>query len=93
MEDLTTTHSARALAYEFKAEFGELAYNKANRVIATEWVLRRHKEMSMRHVDSARHTPITVELCLLPTQHAVRATELSRSAEFRGRRAAVDCVK
>ncbi len=40
-----TTRCARLVAYKFKAEFGEMRYNKANKCIAGDWVRREFKEM------------------------------------------------
>lgn len=88
-----TTAVARRVAYEFKAEFGELRYNKANRCIAAEWVRRKFRDMDMRYVDIVMHMDVCVELCLLPTKHAVLATGLAATPEVRARRAVVDHVK
>jgi len=80
-------------AYEFKAEFGELKYNKANRIIAGDWVRKKFKEMDMRAVDIVRHMSITVELCLVPTTEAVVAASFARDLETRKRRGLVDNPK
>ena len=84
---------ARRVAYEFKAEFGELRYNKANRCIASDWVRRRFRDMDMRYVDIVIHMDVCVELCLTPTCHAVRAARLAATPEVKGRRALVDYAK
>lgn len=88
-----TTRAATMAAYEFKAEFGELKYNKANRILAGDWVRKHFLDMGMRKVDIVRHMDIAVELCLLPTCNAVRAAELARTREVRERRSVVDLPK
>lgn len=88
-----TTRAARMAAYAFKAEFGEMRYNKANRLIAGDWVRKHFRDGGMRYVDIARHMDIAVELCLLPTSSAATAAELARTREVRARRAAVDHAK
>ena len=92
-QDGATSNIARRVAYEFKAEFGELKYTKANRCIAGDWVRKRFREMDMRYVDIAIHMDMCVELCLLPTKHAVRAAALARTHEVRDRRSVVDFAK
>lgn len=92
-KDGHTSAVARRVAYEFKAEFGEMRYNKANRCIAAEWVRRRFRDMDMRYVDIVRHMDVCVELCLLPTKHAVAASRIAASREVRERRSAVDHAK
>jgi hypothetical protein len=94
LEGVSTSRLSRVLAYEFKAEFGEMRYNNANRIIAGGWVRQKLSEMKdLRKVDMVRHAEMAVELCLLPTAHAVRAAELAKMAEVRGRRAAVALAK
>jgi hypothetical protein len=94
LEGISTSRLSRVLAYEFKAEFGEMRYNNANRIIAGGWVRQKLSEMKdLRKVDMVRHAEMAVELCLLPTAHAVRAAELAKTAEVRGRRAAVALAK
>lgn len=88
-----TTRCARLAAYEFKAEFGELKYNKANRCIASDWVRKHFRNMDMRAVDIVRHMDVCVELCLLPTAGAVRAARLAKDTDIRARRNAVDPCK
>lgn len=91
---VVSTPLTRELAYEFKAEFGELRYNKANRILAGDWVrLRLAKIPDLRAVDRVKHMDIAIELCLLPTKHAVAASKLARSREVRARRGAVDSAK
>lgn len=92
-DGLVTTRAARMAAYAFKAEHGELRYNKANRVIAGDWVRKHFRAMDMRDVDIVMHMDIAVELCLLPTSRAVMAADLARTREVRERRAAVDHAK
>jgi len=87
------TRCAVMTAYEFKAEFGELNYNKANRIIAGDWVRKKFKEMDMRAVDIVRHMSITVELCLVPTTDAVVAASFARALETRKRRGLVNNAK
>jgi hypothetical protein len=88
-----TTRCARMAAYEFKAEFGELKYNKANRCIASDWVRKHFRDKEMRAVDIVRHMDICVELCLLPTAGAVAAANLAKDRDIRARRAACDPCK
>lgn len=88
-----TTRAARMAAYAFKAEFGELRYNLANRRIAGDWIRKHFRDGGMRNVDIVRHMDIAVELCLLPTSSAVMAATLARTLEVRERRAAVDHTK
>jgi hypothetical protein len=85
-----TTRAARMAAYAFKAEFGELRYNKANRIVAGDWVRKHFRDGGMRYVDIVRHMDIAVELCLLPTESAVTAARLARTREVAARRAVVD---
>jgi len=87
--EVVSTRVARQVAYEFKAEFGELRYNNANRCIAGDWVRKRFRAMDMRYVDIVRHMDVCVELCLTPTVHSVGASELARTPEVRARRALV----
>lgn len=87
---VVTTRAARMAAYEFKAEFGEMKYTKANRLIAGDWVRRHFRASGMRYVDIVRHMDIAVELCLLPTEQAVRSSQLAATREVRERRAAVE---
>jgi len=88
-----TTRYQRELAYRFKAEFGEMRYNKANRIIASDWCRKTMKDEDVRVVDQVRHLPLAIELCLLPTQHSVAAAEVAGTYEVRARRAAVDLAK
>lgn len=88
-----TTRCAMLAAYEFKAVYGELRYNKANRCIASDWVRKHFRDMDMRNVDIVRHMDIAVELCLLPTKAAVKASHLARDGDIKARRAAVDHCK
>jgi hypothetical protein len=88
-----TTRAARMAAYAFKAEFGELRYNKANWLVAGDWVRKHFRDMGMRNVDIVRHMDIAVELCLLPTEAAVLSSSLARTREVRERRSAVDLPK
>jgi hypothetical protein len=88
-----TTPYQRQLAYQFKAEFGELRYNKANRIIAGDWCRKAMADNDVRLTDRVRLLPLAVELCLLPTRHAVQAAELAATYEVRHRRAAADLPK
>lgn len=88
-----TTPYQRELAYMFKAEYGELRYNKANRIIASSWCLRAMAEADVRYVDRVKLLPLAIELCLLPTSAAVFAAGLSATPEVVARRLAADCVK
>jgi len=89
-----STPYQRELAFEFKAEFGELRYNNANRRIASDYVLKAmSNNKDLRNCDRVRLYPLTVELCLLPTRDAVTAANLARTLEVRARRSAVDCCR
>jgi len=88
-----TTAVERRVAYAFKAKFGELRYNKANQIIANDWVLEEFKTMSMRNVDIIRHLSMTVQLCLMPTKHAVVAARVASMAAVKERRSAVDAPR
>jgi hypothetical protein len=81
------------VAYEFKAEFGEMRYNKANRTIAGDWVRKQLRARDVRIVDIVRLMDMCVELCLTPTGASVEAAQYARSYEARARRAAVDLCK
>jgi hypothetical protein len=88
-----TTRYQRELAYRFKAEFGELRYNKANRIIASSWVLKTMAGDDVRYVDRVKLEPLAVQLCLLPTQAAVTAARIAQMHEVCARRSAVELPK
>jgi hypothetical protein len=88
-----TTPIQRKLAYQFQAKYGVMRYNKANRILASEWVRAEMASMSMRSIDIVRHMDLTIELCLTPTSSAVHAQELASSRAIRERRAAFDSPK
>jgi hypothetical protein len=88
-----TTRVQRKLAYAFQAKFGELRYNKANRIIAGDWVRAEMAAMEMRNVDIVRHMAVTIELCLTPSSSAVVAAQIAQRRAVRERRAAIDSPK
>nr|UUW21100.1 MAG: hypothetical protein [Sanya tombus-like virus 5] len=86
--DVVSTPYQRELAYRFKAEFGELRYNNANRIIAGEWVRKAMAEnKDLRLADRVWLAPVTEQLCLLPTRAAVFASALASDPDVIGRRA------
>jgi len=85
-----TTRVQRLLAYEFKAEFGDLRYNKANRLLAGDWVRKRMKDMGMRPLHITRLSPMTTELCLVPSVEGIEAQRFAASGLVQGRRAVVE---
>jgi hypothetical protein len=89
-DDYCGTRIQIKASYKFKAEKGERKYNNANRLIAEAWVRDYFTSLGMRDIDIVRHMSATVELCLLPSQFAVEASEMANSAAFRARRAAVE---
>nr|WRQ65621.1 tombus P33-like protein [Tolivirales sp.] len=89
------TRLQQEVAYEFKAKFGELKYNKANQIIAGEFVRSywREHNKDMRAHDIAMHYPMAVEMCLLPLQGAVEANKMARRRAVVDRRSAVQLPK
>lgn len=81
-----TTAKQRYIAYQFKAEFGEMAYNKANRTIASEWVRNYMRAHDWRTVDIVQQFPMVVELCLTPTVAVETASKFASDLLVRGRR-------
>lgn len=92
-EGLKSTRAARLAAYAFKAQFGDMKYTKANRIIAGDWIRNHFRDQDMRHYDIAMHVPIAVELALLPTVFTVDAANLADDRAVRKRRGAVDLPK
>jgi hypothetical protein len=90
---VVSTKYQRELAYRFKAAYGELRYNNANLNIASDFCRKAMREEDVRFVDQVSILPVAVQLCLLPTIHALRATQLANTPEVRARRAAVECSK
>jgi hypothetical protein len=93
---IVVTKPAFAAAMAFKERFGETRYNKANRLLAGEFVrdfFRSEEWRDLRVVDRIRHSEIAIELCLIPTNAAVFAAELRASGAVKSRRAAVDLPK
>lgn len=78
-----------------KAHFGELRYNNANKIIVREFIVKwlRLEHPDMRNIDIVRHTPMAVEMALLPTQYAITAQQFSDDASVQRRRAAVSAPK
>lgn len=83
------------LSYEasmaFKAKFGEMAYNKANRMLAGEFARGWLKDNNpdMRNCDIVLHSEYAVELALTPTPVSVEMARLSRASQLRQRRCEV----
>lgn len=78
-----------------KAQFGDLRYNNANRVIVGDFVRKwlRDEYPDIRNVDLVRFVPMAIELALLPSVSSVCAQEFSTDKTVCKRRALVNLPK
>lgn len=83
-----STPLQRRIAYAFKEKFGDVRDNKANRVIAGDFVRAYLMGVTdLRTVDRVRTAPMAIELCLIPIMETVEAAEVRSSVKVKERRA------
>jgi hypothetical protein len=95
IEPIRVSRCAMEAAIAAKAHFGELKYNNANRVIVREFVAKHFRDTvpDMRAVDIVKHTPMAVQLALVPSQYELQAQLFANDDLVRSRRAAVSPPK
>jgi len=82
---------AQAAAVECRIKFGLMRDTKANRMIVSGWLRSWLSErVDMRKVDQARHYPMALEACFVPTLEDVAA---ARFRESRTRNARISAAR
>jgi hypothetical protein len=64
-----------------RAKFGLLTDSAANRLVLGDWLRKALLEEGVRPTHVSLHVPILIELCLIPTDSDIYATEIRRTSE------------